>query len=185
MITAMPSTLHIVGFVLAWAVYTLLGLGLSEICRRFWHNARGQYWVLVTGGILWLGISAGYTLVFRPPCDGLVVAALLGAWTAFILPIGERVKPAGETWQETWQGITDNGNLSHGAIRRIENLMAPIVEAIEEKRAAEIRLEQQERTLLQALLLLGDLRHMRPVCSVQELRQRVEERLQGGGDGQG
>lgn len=183
------TAFQVAGLIIAVLLNGGLGIALRFYATRHWQGPHGVLYRQGGGLALIVLCAAFYRWIFEPPFDGLVIVPGLALEVLVIVLLLERegilgYEPPEEPEEPAaWGGITKAGNTSHGAIWRIENALAAITRAQETEIRAERYLEELERDLLQAWLLLGDLRHMRPVCSVQELRQRVEERLEGGGDG--
>ena len=94
-----------------------------------------------------------------------------------------------------WDGLTERGNLTHRAIRHIENVQSElwgVCEVFLERQklidarsalaiqaatldAREARLVKRGENLLRRCMLqFSDLRHMRPVCSSAEVQERAD-----------
>jgi hypothetical protein len=87
-----------------------------------------------------------------------------------------------------WDGLTRNGNLTHLAIRHIENAMAEVLGSMDclaqmdqmQTQMAKLTKEQarltkhHENRLRRCWLVLGDLRYMRPPSSRKELEERAD-----------
>jgi len=100
------------------------------------------------------------------------------------------------TQSSLWDGLTERGNLTHTAIRHIENAQSELWGAcevfLERRKVTEARhalsiqlatLEAREAKLVtrgenllrRCMLVMGDLRHMRRVCSSAEYQQRADD----------
>ena len=171
-------TTRLLGLALAGVVLVMLELGTREFARRHWNSQRGVLWRQAVGHGLILLVATVYCYAFGLPLLPIGAMWVLSFAVLLFLLVIDR---ADVLQYGPWPGITPKGNLTHSGIRHIENTQSALIGA--QQSAERIKLElghlldNHERELLMAWLQVGDLRYMRPPCSIGELRKRAEERM--------
>jgi len=169
---------QLLGLILAVTVVVILELAAREVARRHWNSQRGVLWRQAVGHGLILLVATGYCYVSGLPLLPICIVWALSIAVGLMLLFLDR---ADLLQYDPWPGVNNNGNLTHSGIRHIENTQSALIGAQQSAERIKLELGQlldnHERELLMAWLQVGDLRYMRPHCSIGELRKRAEERM--------